>query len=145
MEKRFPKLLVVKFVVLSLVLSILGGCANFYCGVSNSLTPELHRRDITPREAKNRREEYIGNHPELTPAVRDAIRGGIVLKGMTPDQVEASLGPPDRTTNGKPSNADYSNWYFYFKDENEVRYISNIHFQKGKVSRTFLNPHTFFL
>lgn len=49
---------------------------------------------------KNRR-NYIGLHPELTPAIRSAISSGEVLIGMTTEQVVASRGRPldiNRTT-----------------------------------------------
>jgi hypothetical protein len=41
------------------------------------------------------RQIYLEAHPEIDPAVRAAIEQGRVEKGMTPEQVEAALGPPD--------------------------------------------------
>jgi hypothetical protein len=45
--------------------------------------------------ASRARQAYLEAHPDIDLAVRAAIEQGRVEKGMTPEQVEAALGPPD--------------------------------------------------
>lgn len=45
-----------------------------------------------PRSA---RQAYLEAHPELDPRVRDLIAQGRVEEGMSREQVQAALGPPD--------------------------------------------------
>lgn len=40
------------------------------------------------------RQKYVANHPDLPAETRKAIRDGELVKGMTPEQVAASWGPP---------------------------------------------------
>ncbi len=42
-----------------------------------------------------KRQVYLETHTDLDPQVRELIRQGTVREGMTPEQVEAALGPPD--------------------------------------------------
>lgn len=42
-----------------------------------------------------KRQAYLETHTDLDPQVRELIRQGRVREGMTPNQVEAALGPPD--------------------------------------------------
>lgn len=45
--------------------------------------------------APRARQAYLEAHPDVDPAVRAAIEQGRVEKGMSAEQVEAALGPPD--------------------------------------------------
>jgi len=56
-----------------LLLAALGGCAS----------TRLQRRT------------YLEAHPDLDPQIRSLIEAGRVREGMTLEQVEAALGPPD--------------------------------------------------
>jgi hypothetical protein len=43
---------------------------------------------------QNRRESYIEEYPDLSPAVSQAVRDGMIVIGMTEDDVAASWGEP---------------------------------------------------
>ena len=46
------------------------------------------------------REEYITAHPTLDARTKDAISKAEVINGMTPDEVKASWGDPDKVYKG---------------------------------------------
>ncbi len=65
------------------VLALVAGAIALVAALACEGTPNLDRRKA-----------YLAGHPHLDPARADAIRGGRVEKGMTPDEVRASVGPP---------------------------------------------------
>jgi hypothetical protein len=47
-----------------------------------------------PSLATQRRQAYINAHPELSPLAKQYIATGLVVRGMTMEEVRAAWGPP---------------------------------------------------
>jgi outer membrane protein assembly factor BamE (lipoprotein component of BamABCDE complex) len=61
------------------------------------------------RPSFNSRQEYVRNHPRLSPEIKQAILEGRVIKGMTKEDVRASWGEPTRI---KDFTTDPNAWWY---------------------------------
>jgi hypothetical protein len=69
-----------------------------------------------------RREQYFNDHPELSEQIKQCIRKGTIVLGMTKEQVTASWGKPDDIHRSVYSFGVHEQWiygdrqYLYFED-----------------------------
>ncbi len=64
---------------------------------------------------KQRKKNYLETHTDLDPKIREAIKAGRVVVGMTQESVQASLGKPEEV---KPAIGTFMNterWYYFTK------------------------------
>lgn len=86
------------------------------------------------QDANVRRERFIRTHPDMSKEKIKAIREGRVILGMSPKEVEASWGKPDRIETKVTKYGGYRCW-IYEKIENKgKKRIYFIYFQDNKVS-----------
>ena len=66
-------------------------------GASDELAPEKVHFDFTStgQAAASRQHSYLESHPDTAKEVRFAILNGLTKKGMTKEELTASLGRPD--------------------------------------------------
>ena len=75
------------------------GCAiDIASGASDELIPCKVHFDFTSAgiAAVNRKRSYLEAHPNITDQIRFAILNELSVKGMTKEELQASLGPPDQ-------------------------------------------------
>lgn len=76
---------------------IIGGVVDLASGASDKLQPSTVHFNFTPtgQAAANRQRSYIESHTETREDVRFAILNELAKKGMTKEELMASLGKPD--------------------------------------------------
>jgi len=77
--------------------SIIGGIVDLASGSCYELHPEKVHFDFTSagQAAANRQRSYLESHPDTDEEVRFAILNELARKGMTKEELMASLGKPD--------------------------------------------------
>jgi hypothetical protein len=87
-----------------LICGIISGVVDLVSGASDHLVPDKVHFDFTATglAIENRKRSYLESHPETTDDVRFAILSELDKKGMTKDELIASLGePPEIIEDGK--------------------------------------------
>lgn len=101
---------------------IIGGVVDLASGSCDKLVPKKVHFDFTKvgRAVANRRTSYLEAHPETKEEIKFAIINGIAAKGMTKEELTASLGEPTRVERGGEFEVFvYDNQQppsYYFKD-----------------------------
>ena len=80
-----------------LVGGIIGGIVDIASGSSDELQPKKVHFNFTSagQAAVNRQRSYLDSHPDIDEKVRFAILNELSRKGMTKEELIASLGKPD--------------------------------------------------
>lgn len=76
---------------------VIGGVVDIASGACDELIPKEVHFNFTPlgQEIAARKSEYLKTHPEVSEKARFAILNGLSTKGMTKEELIASLGEPD--------------------------------------------------
>ena len=82
----------------NILIGIIPGVVDLATGSAEKLIPDKIHFDFTQggQKVAQRQQEYLKAHSEVKPEVQIAIENQAALKGMTKDQVVASLGLPDQ-------------------------------------------------
>lgn len=96
--------------------------------------------DLVLKPNQYSRREYVNNHPELSPEIKQAILEGKVIEGMAKDDVIAAWGEPttidDLSTN---KNAwwyeENSEWWYYKASFFSSERSKSVKFKNGIVVR----------
>jgi outer membrane protein assembly factor BamE (lipoprotein component of BamABCDE complex) len=62
--------------------------------------------------AAQRRQNYVNDHPDLSPGIAEAVIEGRVKEGMTTDDVRAAWGEPARETLAVTEAGDQETWSY---------------------------------
>lgn len=101
---------------------IIGGVVDVASGSCDKLFPAEVHFDFTSTgvAAANRKRTYLDAHPNTTEQVRLAILNELSTKGMTKEELQASLGSPDQVVDEQQyEKFIYNNRklkYYYFKN-----------------------------
>jgi len=82
----------------NILLGVIPGVVDLVTGSSDKLIPDSVHFDFsqTGQKIAQRQQEYLKAHADVKPEVQIAVENQAVLKGMTKEQVIASLGIPDQ-------------------------------------------------
>ncbi|MFQ5950235.1 MAG: hypothetical protein ACE5J1_06070 [Nitrospiria bacterium] len=87
--------------------------------LSGSRLTEKEKREAIAAAFKGsgrlRVEAYLEAHPGLDERIKEAIREGRLLKGMSKDEVEASLGKPEEINKALRRSGFQERWDYYSK------------------------------
>ncbi|MDP8236245.1 MAG: hypothetical protein P9M08_07660 [Candidatus Erginobacter occultus] len=59
-----------------------------------------------------RRQNYVNDHPDLSPAIAEAVIEGKIMEGMTTEDVRAAWGEPERETLAVTDGGDQETWSY---------------------------------
>lgn len=62
--------------------------------------------------ADRRRQNYLDDHPDLSPTIADAIAEGRIMEGMSSTEVLAAWGDPVRTSISVTEFGDQESWTY---------------------------------
>ncbi|MDT8303190.1 MAG: hypothetical protein RQ760_17055 [Sedimentisphaerales bacterium] len=81
----------------TLIWGATSGAVDLATGASDELVPKTIHFDFTSegQAAASRQNSYLESNPEVSKEVRFAILNGLAKKGMTKEELTASLGTPD--------------------------------------------------
>ena len=81
----------------TLIWGATSGAVDLATGASDELVPKAIHFDFTiaGQAAASRQNSYLESNPEISKEVRFAILNGLAKKGMTKEELTASLGTPD--------------------------------------------------
>jgi len=107
---------------------IVGGIVDLASGSSDKLTPTKVHFDFSSagQATAKRQQEYLKAHSDVKPEVQVAIENQAAVKGMTKDQLIASMGVPDQIA----QEGDYDK--FTYKSRDPKCYL----FKNGALEKT---------